>query len=264
MKTRSGIVLLGFILTAVVGVSGSSPVSADSCAAQLGYSSLSSTQYNSNIAITVPVSATCYFVGTQLYAVGNVYDTSSDTSLGSVSIVLTPTSGNTFTGQLAFNLSPSTIGHQVQISVSIYSDNIGNVATLATSVQLLRVNVNNYQNGYGYQYGNCYLNSYCNPVYFNGNYYAPCQSTGSSNSVQCSGYLYQPSTGCVELAIPIDNGYWFESRVYQYYTLQNLPSSYNPSWRWVTVTGQLNQGFNVAASGAICPGNYIIVSTMAP
>jgi len=213
----------------------------------------------------VPVSATCYFVGTQLYAVGNVYDTSSDTYLGSVSTALTTAYGNTFTRQLVFNLSPSIIGHQVQVSVSIYSGYVGNGAALATSVQLLRVNVNNYQYGYNYQYGNCYQNSYCNYAgYFNGNYYPACQSTGSSDTVQCSGYLYQPGTGCVELAIPIDNGYWFESRVYQYYTLQNLPSSFNPSWRWVTVTGQLYQGYNLAPTGALCPGNYIVVSTMGP
>ncbi|MGA3407044.1 MAG: hypothetical protein ABSD49_15045, partial [Candidatus Bathyarchaeia archaeon] len=65
MRTRYGIILLTFILLAVITVNGSSsPVSAQSCAEQLGYSSLSTTQYyyNSNIAITVPVSATCSYV----------------------------------------------------------------------------------------------------------------------------------------------------------------------------------------------------------
>ena len=277
MRTRyCGIMLLTFILAAAVAINGSSvPVSADSCVETLGYSSLSTTQYyNSNIAITVPVSATCYLVGSQLYAVGAAYDTASNSNLGSVSTVLTSAYGNTYTGTLVFNLSPSVIGHQVQVTVSIYSGPYGyayggNGASLATAVQLFRVNANNYQ------YGNCYQGPYCNyPSYYgnyynyagsyNGNYFTTCQSTGSSNTVQCSGYLYTPANGCVELAIPIENGYWFESRVYQYYTLQNLPSSYTPGWRWITVTGQLSQGFNTAPTGALCPGNYIIVSTLTP
>lgn len=290
MRTRyCGIVLLTFILAATLAINGSSvPVSADSCVETLGYSSLSTSQYyyNSNIAITVPVSATCAFVSNQLYAVGTAYDTASNSNLGSLSTALTAAYGNTFTGQLVFNLSPSVIGHQLQVTVSIYSGYpygyyayTGNGASLATAVQLLRVNVNNYLNGYNYQYGNgynyqngytyqyrnCYQSSYCNyPGSYNGNYYTTCQSTGSSNTVQCSGYLYTPANGCVELAIPIENGYWFESRVYQYYTLQNLPSSYTPAWRWVTVTGQLSQGYNLAPTGALCPGNYIIVNSITP
>jgi biotin operon repressor len=273
MRTRYGIILLTFILLAVVAVNGSSPVSAQSCAEQLGYSSLSTTQYyyNSNIAITVPVSATCSYVATQLYAVGNAYDMSSQRNLGSVSTQLTIASGNTLTGQLVFNLSPSILGHQLQVTVVIYSGYSygygygGNGAPLATATQLLRVNVNDYQTGYNSQYGNCYQNPYCYyPGNYNGNYYTTCQSTGNTNTMQCSGYLYRPSNGCVELAIPIDNGYWFESRVYQYYTLQNLPSSYNPAWRWVTVTGRLYQGYNMAPNGAACPGNYIIVNSISP
>jgi hypothetical protein len=118
---------------------------------------------------------------------------------------------------------------------------------------------------HNYQYGNCYQNPYCySPGNYNGNYYTTCQSTGNSNTVQCSGYLYQPSNGCIELAIPIDNGYWFESQVYQYYTLQHLPASYSPSWGWVTVTGQIFQGYNMAPNGALCPGNYIIVNSISP
>jgi hypothetical protein len=289
MRTRYGIILLTFILLAVVGVNGSSPVSAQSCAEQLGYSSLSTTQYyyNSNIAITVPVTATCSYVATQLYAVGNAYDTSSQRNLGSVRTQLTSSYGNTLTGQLVFNLSPSIIGHQLQVTVVIYGGYPygygygGNGAQLAAASQLLRVNANNYQNGYNYQYGNgynsqywnCYQNPYCSypgnfngnyPGNYNGNYYTTCQRTGNTYTVQCSGYLYQPPNGCVVLAIPIENGYWFESRVYQYYSLQNLPSSYTPSWRWVTVTGQLYQGYNMASNGASCPGNYIIVNSISP
>ena len=265
--------LLTFIVAAAVAVSGSSSsVSASSCVVQLGTSSLSTSQYyyNSNIAITVPVSATCSsYAGTQLYAVGNAYDNSSGRNLGSVSTLLTTASGNTLTGQLVFNLSPSIIGHQMQVTVSIYSGYPngygGTRALLATAAQSLRVNVNHSQTGSGYQYANCYQYSYCYPGNYNGNYYTPpCQSTGNNNTVQCSGYLYQPSNGCVELAIPIDNPYLFESRAYQYYALQNLPSSIPPISSWVTVTGQLHQGQNMAPNGASCPGNYIIVNSISP
>jgi hypothetical protein len=262
--------LLTFILAAAVALSeSSSPVSAYSCVVQLGTSSLSTSQYyyNSNIAITVPVSATCSsYVGTQLYAVGNAYDNSSSRNLGSVSTLLTTASGNTVTGQLVFNLSPSIIGHQMRVTVLVYSGYPngygGNGALLATAAQSLRVNVNNSQTGSGYQYGNCYQYSYC---YYPGNYYAPpCQSTGNNSTVQCSGYLYEPSNGCVELAIPIDNPYLFESRAYQYYTLQNPPSSIPPAGSWVTVTGQLHQGQNMAPNGPSCAGNYIIVNSISP
>jgi hypothetical protein len=277
MRTRYyGIVLLTFILTTALAIGGnSSPVSAYSCTAQLGYSSFSSAQYNSNIVMTVPVSATCFFVtGAPLYAVGTAYDTSSNGNLGSVSTALTAASGNTFTGQFVFNLSSSIVGRQVQVSASIYSGYAGNGAPLATAVQLQRVNLYNYQNGYNYHNGyNCYSNPYCNyPSYYsyynyagsyNGNYYTTCQPAGS-NTVRCSGYVYQPANGCVVLAIPIENGYWFESQAYQYYTLHNLPSSYSTNWRWATVTGQLYQGYNTSPYGASCPGNYIVVSAVTP
>ena len=93
--------------------------------------------------------------------------------------------------------------------------------------------------------GFCYSSS---PVYYsNGNFYPSCQSTGSDNTVRCSGYLYQPDAGCVELAVPIDNAYGADARVYQYYTLRNLPSSYTtPGWNWVTVTGQITQDYIAA------------------
>jgi hypothetical protein len=137
-----------------------------------------------------------------------------------------------------------------------------NAFTTTTSTANLGLSYENYY-GYGNYYQNCGYYACNYPGSYNGNYYTACQSTGNS-TVECSGYLYQPSTGCVELAIPIANGYWFESQVYQYYTLQNLPSSFTPGWRWVTVTGQLNQGYNTAPNGAPCPGNYIIVSTVTP
>jgi len=84
----------------------------------------------SNIPIAVPLTATCTTnYGSQLYATGNAYDTTSSTTLGSVSTVLqSADGGNTFNGQLNFNLPASTQGHTVQVSVSI-NDQSGNQIT---------------------------------------------------------------------------------------------------------------------------------------
>jgi len=116
-----------------VGVNTSS-VSADPCIAQMNYPIMSTAYSYSNIPIVVPVSATCTtYYGSQLYATGNAYDVTSNTGLGSVSTVLQlPDGGTTFNGQLGFNLPPSTQGHTVQLSVSIYNGQYGNQIT-ATS-----------------------------------------------------------------------------------------------------------------------------------
>ncbi len=260
--------MLAFVVAAVAVV-GNSPVSADSCVAQLGYSSLSTTQYyyNSNIGINVPVSASCSFMGGQLYAVGDAYDTAVNTDLGLVSTMLTPVYGNSnYNGQLVFNLPASIVGHSVQITVSIYSGSPygyssgGNGLLLATAAQRVQVNVSNDQNGY---YQSCGYYSGCSnppPAGYTGNYNA-CPSTGNSSTVQCSGYIYVDANGCVYLAVPIETTYWTETRIYQYYTLQNLPPPYPDAGTLVTVSGQVYNGNNVSPNGAACPSNYINVAS---
>jgi hypothetical protein len=104
---------------------------------------------------------------------------------------------------------------------------------------------------------------YSYPGYdINGNFNSPCRSTGSNNTVQCSGYIGQNQNGCLVLVIPIRNPYYLESLVFQYYTLHNLPSSYPSTGTWVTVNGQLYQGYNTSSTGAACPGNYINVTSI--
>jgi hypothetical protein len=93
---------------------------------------------------------------------------------------------------------------------------------------------------------------------FNGSYYTPCQQ-GPGNWIQCSGNLLQSPGGCMILGFIVSSGY---TTATQYYTLHNLPSSYPPVGSWVTVTGQLYNGFNFSPSGAACPGNYINVTTI--
>ena len=123
----------------------------------------------------------------------------------------------------------------------------------------------------------CYGSSSCNsnwsPYYCS--YYACyyqqsnynsniCQPSSSTNStVQCSGYLHQDQNGCTELAVPF-LAPWLETQAYQYYTLSNLPSSYPPTGSWVTVTGQLQQGYFAGSYpyGSACPSNTIAVSSI--
>jgi len=107
-----------------------------------------------------------------------------------------------------------------------------------------------YYNGCGSTQGYCYWND-CD---FN-----VCQSSGTS-STQCSGYLYQAPNGCVELVIPIGSPVAQPS--FQFYTLQDLPSSLPSFGSWVTVTGQVYLGSNTASNGAACPGNYIVVTSI--
>jgi hypothetical protein len=175
---HSGIFLLAFLLAANLAFAGQSAlVFAQSCNASLGSSSLTSTRYyyNSYIGINTPVSAYCSSYGGQLYAVGDVFDTSANVDLGSVSTMLTPTyGGNTYTGQLLFSLPPSIMGHQLRIIVSVYGGQYGysngNGQLLATSGKMVKVNVN-YQSGYPNSNGNCYMNYNCYGNYQNGNCY---------------------------------------------------------------------------------------------
>lgn len=87
-----------------------------------------------------------------------------------------------------------------------------------------------------------------------------CKTTNST--IQCSGYLSQPSSACTELAIPYFNPEILESTAYLYLTLYNLPSNHPPGGAWVTVTGELNQGYSPGSSGVLCTSDYINVSSI--
>jgi len=97
----------------------------------LSYPVMPTTYSYSNVPIVVPISATCTTVyGNQLYATGNAYDATSNVGLGTVNSVLQSTDGGTmFNGQLGFNLPPTTQGHTVTISVSLYSNQYGDLVT---------------------------------------------------------------------------------------------------------------------------------------
>ncbi len=332
MKQRNvGIVMLVLTFAAIFATAtspGQVYATSNSCTAQLSPSTATYSNYNSNVGLTVPVSATCSFSGGQLYAVGYAYDTSTNMAQSSANSLLTWISDSTYRGQLGFKLSPTLLGQNLQISVSIYgpssynpstyyppgnflgcdttsmacnygvpypnggygSANYGQLLTSASeTVQINPVQTNystpqlplGYPQSCGYNQGCSYQGAYCssnNPYcYYNGNPGAEyCQNLGAycdftynvcsnpnslSNQAQCSGYLYQPQNGCLELEVPVNSP--VAAQVYQYYTLNNMPASYPPLGSWVTVTGSIFQGSSSSSTyNAACPGNYINVSSI--
>ena len=137
---------------------------------------------------------------------------------------------------------------------------VKNLATVTTSASMYTVST-----GVGYV-GSGYYNCGpygCFPPSL-GAYSSLCQSTTGNSTVQCSGYLSEPTDGCIELAIPYTNPDLLESTAYQWYTLRNVPSTLPSGGTWVTVIGQLSQGYTAGTNGAACPGNYINVNSISP
>jgi hypothetical protein len=133
-KTRNFAILGIVLMIAIIAVgANSNPVLAQAqpCTAVLSYPVMPTTYSYSNVPIVVPMSATCTTTfGNQLYATGNAYDATSNVGLGTVNSVLQSTDGGTtFNGQLGFNLPPTTQGHTVTISVSLYSNQYGDLVT---------------------------------------------------------------------------------------------------------------------------------------
>jgi hypothetical protein len=152
-KTCNYAVLLSILAMAIVTVGANgSLVAADPCIAQLSYPIMPTAYGYSNIQVIVPVSATCASISNAFTAVGDAYDTSTNTDLGSVNTLLIPVNGGSFSGQLAFSLPPVSLGHTVQISVSIYNGGQtapGQYGTLLTTAsEAVQLNPTNSQNVY--------------------------------------------------------------------------------------------------------------------
>jgi hypothetical protein len=163
-KSRNYAILAIVLIIAIIAVgANSTPVLADPCLAQLNYPIMPTVYSYSNVPIVVPVSATCTtYYSSQLYATGTAYDATSNAGLGSVSTALQSVNGGTtFNGQLGFNFPPSTQGHTVQLSVSIYNGQYGNLIT-STSETIFVENGNQQvtttvTQAYPYTYQNQYL-----------------------------------------------------------------------------------------------------------
>jgi hypothetical protein len=91
------------------------------------------------------------------------------------------------------------------------------------------------------------------------NYYA-CTSVHNSASAQCYGQLYQESTGCVVLIVPVMDPNNNAGTVNQYYTLLNLPANHPAIGSWVMVTGQVSQAPAGASNGQSCPSSSLNVT----
>ena len=135
MRTHLGVLTLLAISMTMLIVGASSGLAAAQvvgpCTAALSYPQIPVQYGNTNPAFVVPVSASCstYF-GSQLYATGSAYDTTSNIALGSTNTVLSSVNGAPqFNGQLGFSLPPTQQGDAVQISVSVYEGQGGNLLT---------------------------------------------------------------------------------------------------------------------------------------
>jgi len=162
-----------------------------------------------------------------------------------------------------------TVNTVTSVTTVTYSPPTTNGYGIYSNPQFCGYNGCSYQSpGYYYPgYYNCGY-YYCgyNNGYYGGYYYysLPCQAASNGNST-CSGYLYQAQNGCTLLAISTTSNP-YPSRatgsVLEYISLQHLPSSTPQPGSWITVTGQLYQGYNTASNGASCPTNYMVVSTI--
>jgi hypothetical protein len=203
MKLNRRIILLAFVFLAAFAVATGTPVRADSCTAQLGTSS-AMYYYYSNIGLTVPVSANCASGGGQLYALGNVYDASTNVLQGSSNTVLTSAYGaSTYNGQLSFKLPLTLLGRNLRVAISLYSPNYyssttyysqpGNFPGCDTASMACNYGIPYPANGYGYsqaQYGQ-FLTTVSETIQLNPtNYYNPNTNPSSYNANQYQGCSY--------------------------------------------------------------------------
>ena len=138
--------LLAFVaFSLALAIASPRAVSADPCAAQLGFPIIPVVYANTIVTVVVPISATCSTsYGNQLYATANAYDLNTNTVADSVNTILTSVNGGyTFTGQFGFNLPASTQGHWLQVSVSIFSSQAG--GPLTTTGEAFPVNTGTVQ-----------------------------------------------------------------------------------------------------------------------
>ena len=126
--------LLAVSMTMLIAVTANAPAAAQvvsPCTATISIAGIPAQYGNSNLPLVVPVSTSCTtYYGSQLYATGSAYDITSNTSLGSASTLLSSENGGTqYNGQLGFNVLPTSADDSVQINVSIYNNQGGNLIT---------------------------------------------------------------------------------------------------------------------------------------
>lgn len=188
-------------------------------------------------------------------------------SMGFIALVIVAALSLAFAGYTALNPHSAMVTQQQFLTNTRSLYTIQTVTTFSTITGISTVTQTT-TTGASYSQSCPYYGcSYSQPPYYTypgydiyGNFNPPCKSSGSNNTVQCTGYLGQNQNGCMVLIIPVSNPYILESLVFQYYTLHNLPSSLPSLGTLIKVTG--HSGHKTSQSGAGCPGNYINVSTL--
>jgi hypothetical protein len=137
--------ILIIVFLAAAALSNLATALADPCALQLGYPIMPTYYTNSAVSVIVPLSTVCSTqFGSQLFAAGTAFDLTTNTNAASVNTILTTVNGGyAFNGQLGFNLPPSTQGHWLQVSVTVYSNQNGN--ELTTNGEAFQVNTGTQQ-----------------------------------------------------------------------------------------------------------------------
>src|SRR5208337_3673175 len=254
---------LVFFLAAAVFAASSGPVFAQTpCIAQASYPAVSSPQGNYNFAVTVPVSASCSYTVGSLYAVGDAYDTTVSSDLGTVSTGLSLVGGGSYSGQLLFSLPTSTLGHTVQFSVSIYNNYNGQSGSpLATTSQSVTIgssyNQSYCQSGYSNIGGTCYPSTYqsypynnCPPgyAYAGGTCYPPTYYSNCYNGYYYAGSSCYPGY--------YSNNYYYSSNYYGSSSNGNYyHGNGNNNWNHGNGNGNWNNG-NWNGNGNNNNGNW--------
>ena len=166
--------------------------------------------YAYNVQLTVPMTMSCGNAGPQVWARGTVFDTVSNTNLGTNYATMNSNNGY-YSGQLVFNLPSSVVEHQLQVQIQVYNSyNNGQYSGLvATSSPTVTIHASPYNAPSSNSYYNGYSNSYYNGYptgYYNGYYY----------------YTYYPSYSYYY------NGYSYYYYPYSYY-YSSYPSYYHYS-----------------------------------
>jgi len=145
MKTRVRVIaLLAVSATMLILAASNSFVYAQPCTATLSQPVIPTQYGSSNVPFVIPVSASCTTYYNQLYATGNAYDATTNTGLGTASSVLSPVNGGPqFNGQLSFSVLPTSPTDAVQVSVSLYDSQGGNLITQTS--ETVQVGTGTYQ-----------------------------------------------------------------------------------------------------------------------
>ena len=181
--------LLAISMTMIIVGIGNNLAFADPCTATLSYPVIPVVYSNANVPIVVPISASCTtYYSNQLYATGNAYDATANVGLGTATTLLTSVNGGIeFNGQIGFNLPPTAQGHSVQISVSLYNSQYGDLITATSETveigpAVQQTTTTTVTEGQYYSYAYPYPTAYPAPYQANqSQYYYEPQSQGHHN-----------------------------------------------------------------------------------